>query len=111
MCRVKSFRMLLAFVLALSVAPSITRCDEAISDVAGRTLKEWSSELKSPTPVVRRRAVLSIGAFGKSAVPVLIQALSHDDDVVRYWAASELGDLGGDAKSAAEPLQKMLENV
>ena len=108
MCRVKSFRMLLAFVLALSVAPSITRCDEAISDVAGRTLKEWSSELKSPTPVVRRRAVLSIGAFGKSAVPVLIQALSHDDDVVRYWAASELGDLGGDAKSAAEPLQKML---
>lgn len=108
MCRVKSFRILLAFVLALSVAPSITRCDEAISDVAGRTLEEWSSELKSPTPVVRRRAVLSIGAFGKSAVPVLTQALTHDDDVVRYWAASELGDLGGDAKPAVESLQKML---
>ncbi|MCX7420601.1 MAG: sulfatase-like hydrolase/transferase [Planctomycetia bacterium] len=104
----KSFRMLLAFVLVLSAAASITRCDEAIADVAGRTLEEWSSELKSPTPVVRRRAVLAIGAFGKNAVPVLTQALSHDDDVVRYWAASELGDLGGDAKPAVESLRKML---
>ena len=100
--------MLLAFVLVLSAAASITRCDEAISDVAGRTLEEWSSELKSPTPVVRRRAVLSIGAFGKNAVPVLTQALSHGDEVVRYWAASELGDLGDDAKPAVESLQKML---
>lgn len=75
--------------------------------VAGLPMTEWSSQLDSPSPVVRRRAVLSLGAFGKSAVPELTKALTHEDAVVRYWAASELGDLGDDAKSALEPLQKV----
>ena len=77
--------------------------------VAGRSLAEWSAELRSSSPVVRRRAVLSLGAFGKSAVPELTKVLSHEDAVVRYWAASELGDLGDDAKLAVEPLRRVLE--
>ena len=81
---------------------------DSINVVAGRSLVDWSTELQSSSPVVRRRAVLSVGAFGKNAVPALTKALSHDDEVVRYWAASELGDLGDDAKSAAEPLRKLL---
>jgi uncharacterized sulfatase len=51
--------------------------------------------------------VLSLGAFGNRAVPELTKALAHEDAVVRYWAASALGDLGGDAKSALEPLRKV----
>ena len=76
--------------------------------VAGRSLTEWSAELPSASPVVRRRAVLSLEAFGKSAVTEMVKALAHDDAVVRYWAASELGDLGDDAQSAVEPLRRVI---
>ena len=81
---------------------------DSINVVAGRSLVDWSAELQSTSPVVRRRAVLSVGAFGSRAVPELTKALSHDDAIVRYWAASELGDLGEDAKAAIEPLRKLL---
>lgn len=80
----------------------------AAEAIAGRTLSEWAGELRSPSPVVRRRAALSLGAFGKSAVPELTKALAHEDAVVRYWAASALGDVGEDAKSALEPLRTVL---
>lgn len=84
------------------------RADDTVKSSAGRLMSEWTAELQSSSPVIRRRAVLSIGAFGKTSVPVLTKALAHDDAVVRYWAASELGDLGDDAKSAVEPLRKLL---
>ena len=110
-----SFRNRIRSLLIITfVASAITQDEFGLSNsyaaeiVAGRSLTNWSSELNSTSPVVRRRAVLSVGAFGKEAVPILAQALSHDDDVVRYWAASELGDLGGDAKPAVESLRKML---
>lgn len=97
----------LAVVLACPLMSEFSQGADAERTVGGLSLSNWSAELKSPSPVVRRRAVLSLGAFGKSAVPVLTQALGHDDPVVRYWAASELGDLGDEAKSAIEPLRKM----
>ena len=75
--------------------------------VAGRSLSAWSSELPSPSPVIRRRAVLSIGAFGRIAVPVLTETLANEDEVVRYWAASELGDLGDVAMPALVSLRKV----
>ncbi len=94
-------------VVVLSLSVPSTSGFKAADDVAGRSLAEWTAELPSPSPVVRRRAVLSVGAFGKTAVPVLKKALAHEDAVVRYWAASELGDLGDDAKSALEALRKL----
>ena len=91
----------------LLVAAMAADAADGAETAAGRTLAECSSELQSSSPVVRRRAVLSLGAFAKSAVPTLTQALAHDDPVVRYWAASELGDLGDEAKSALESLRKV----
>lgn len=76
--------------------------------VAGRTFEEWSSQLKSSSPVVRRRAVLSLAAFGNQAVPELTRTLHAEDPVLRYWAASELGDFGGEAKPAVGALRIML---
>lgn len=101
--------VLLTLVVALTCpfVSAVAQGADAGQTVAGRSLSEWSAELKSPSPVARRRAVLSLGMFGKSAVPVLTQALGHDDPVVRYWAASGLGDLGDEAKSAIEPLRRM----
>lgn len=95
------------FAVILHLALSSSSAVRAADVVAGRSLTNWTAELQSSSPVVRRRAVLSLAAFGKSAVPVLTQALIHDDPVVRYWAASALGDLGDEAKSAIEPLRKM----
>ncbi len=101
----KSWTFLLACVAVFSfLEPRVVSCAEV---VAGRSLADWSAELQSSSPVARRRAVLSIGAFGKTAVTVLTTALNHDDSVVRYWAASELGDLGDDAKPALESLRKL----
>ncbi|MFM9963927.1 MAG: sulfatase-like hydrolase/transferase [Planctomycetaceae bacterium] len=102
-----SCAVILACVLFVSVDSRAVSWAESINTVAGRSLADWSVELQSSSPVARRRAVLSIGAFGKSAVPTLMQALGHEDEVVRYWAASELGDLG----DAAQPALKALRTL
>ncbi|MFV1964182.1 MAG: HEAT repeat domain-containing protein [Pirellulaceae bacterium] len=44
------------------------------------------------------------------AVPLLTQGLESDRELVRYEAAITLGDLGEVAKSAIEPLRKLLED-
>ncbi len=97
----------LAFAVIVPFASRVVAVADSTSVVAGRSLADWVTELQSSSPVVRRRAVLSIGAFGKTAVPVLTQALAHEDAVVRYWAASELGDLGDDAQPAIESLRRL----
>jgi len=76
--------------------------------VAGRTLSGWSAELKSSNPTVRRRAVLTLGAFGPRAVPALTGALEDNDSAVRYWAASRLGDIGLPSRSAKTKLKRLL---
>jgi uncharacterized sulfatase len=93
-----------AILLLVVMAADSARGEKTI---AGRSLADWSAELQSPSPVVRRRAVLSMGAFGRGAVSEVTKALAHEDAVVRYWAASALGDLGDEAKSVIEPLRKV----
>lgn len=99
---------LLAFGLIVTFDSRVVTSADSTGVVAGRSLVEWTAELQSSSPVVRRRAVLSIGAFDTTAIPVLTKALVHEDSVVRYWAATELGDLGDDAKSAVDVLRKLL---
>ena len=104
-------RAILLFVLCLLVVRSGTSA-ESPAVVAGRSLSEWSAEAGSANGIARRRAVISLGAFGLRAVPELTQALSHEDAAVRYWAASELGDLADGTQSkvfqpAVESLQRM----
>lgn len=107
MFRVSRPQVFAAVGLGLFLAFSLKRELAAADVVAGRSRGEWSAQLKSDSSVVRRRAVLSLGAFGQSAVPELTQALTHDDPAVRYWAASELGDLGQEATSAAAALKTL----
>jgi len=75
--------------------------------VAGRTLAEWTDDLKSDNELVRLRATLSLGAFREPAVSALTAALEDPSDGVRYWAASELGDIGPAAKPALARLRKL----
>ena len=79
-------------------------------EVAGRTLDHYAAALSDETPTVRLRAVLSLRAFGADAVPVLIAALGHHDEAVRYWAASAVGDFAAadGAGDAVPALRTML---
>lgn len=90
----------------LTVEP-VKTAEKSPEFVAGRSLAEWTVELNAPHVVARRRAVLSLGAFGPTAIPALTKALSHEDAAVRYWAASELGDLDEASASAVEPLRRL----
>jgi hypothetical protein len=75
---------------------------------AGRTLEEWAKEVNSPNRIMRLRAAKMLGVFGADAIPALTTALENPDDGVKYWAASALGDLGPEAKSAAPSLRKIV---
>ena len=91
--------------LGVTVARGV---EPAVSTVAGRTLSEWSARLNSANRTFRRMAVLTLGAFGPRAVPSLTGALADGDAAVRYWAASELGDIGPPARSARPQLKRLL---
>lgn len=78
--------------------------DAAPREVAGRTLTEWQGEIASEDDTRRLRAARTIGIFGESAIPVLREMLGHEDVVVRYWAASHLGDIGKQDSEAEQAL-------
>jgi N-sulfoglucosamine sulfohydrolase len=95
-------------IAAMLARPAVSmEANDPPVTVAGRTLAAWVAELDSANAVARRRAVLSLSVFGPSAVPALTQALSHEDAAVRYWAASELGDLGDPAAPAIQSLREL----
>ena len=51
----------------------------------------------------------ALGKIGKSAVPDLIEALDHNDNNVRQYAAIALGNIGPDAKDSISMLIKTIE--
>ena len=54
------------------------------------------------------RIVHALTQIGPATIPQLIEALSSDDNFVRYGAAVVLGNLGSDSKIAASPLFVLL---
>ncbi|MHC4342689.1 MAG: HEAT repeat domain-containing protein [Planctomycetota bacterium] len=59
---------------------------------------------------VLRAAGEALGRLGKRAVPVLIEALSSDDEYLLEAAAKALGAVGADAAAATPALVKLLES-
>ena len=59
--------------------------------VAGRTADQWAADLTSDARPARGRAALSLRAFGPAGAPLLADALTNDDEAVRFWAAEGLG--------------------
>ncbi|MEX0938616.1 MAG: HEAT repeat domain-containing protein [Pirellulales bacterium] len=78
--------------------------------VAGRTLAEWTAELRDPGEIVRLRAVRTINHFGAESVPALTRMLRDHETSVRYCAAIGLGDIGEDARPAKAQLTERLRD-
>ena len=72
-------------------APAQPSPPDPAPTVAGRTAAEYAAALTDPDRVARRRAALSLRAFGPAAAPHLAAALTNDDGAVRFWAAEGLG--------------------
>lgn len=84
--------------------------DEPINSIAGQSLDECAMDLQSDNRVVRLRAIRTLGFFGQPAADNLLQALSHDDNAVRFLAAAHVGRLGGKALEQAQPQLEKLVN-
>ena len=78
--------------------------------VAGRTAAAYAEELTDGNRVVRGRAALSLRAFGPAGVPHLADALSSDDEAVRFWAAEGLG-MTPDAEIAPAAVDALSEMI
>ena len=76
--------------------------------VAGRTAVQWAEDLAADSRAARGRATLSLRAFGPAGAPFLADALSDDDEAVRFWAAEGLG-MTPDAPAARESLPALRE--
>lgn len=106
---VRMFRVVFV-ILPLLLAAQQIRAIAQTDLVAGRTLAQWQTALDSENRTVRLRAAKTIGIFGESAVAANIEMLGDQDEAVRYWAASHLGNLDELPESAVEPLLRLWES-
>ena len=89
----------------LLVSTTIPLQADAPQSVAGRSLQQWSADLDDPNEFVRLRAIRSLRAFGRPAIPAVVQALDDPHVGVQYWAASHLGDFATAPRAAVAVLQ------
>jgi HEAT repeat protein len=105
------------FVVSLLLAESLAQSSDGARDatrVEGRTVEEWTPQLKSPVSQVRRHACWAFtkfGANGAAARSELIAALDDEDSSVRSSAANALGALGPAAAPAIPRLIEKLDDL
>ncbi|MBI4056142.1 MAG: HEAT repeat domain-containing protein [Elusimicrobia bacterium] len=109
----------LSFILMLGIAGYCNRLsygteEEEINfeDELRKPLVEIRKDLSSDDPLLREKAIKSLGSLGpsaKEAVPDLILCLQHASSQDRISAAVALGAIGPDAKQAAPQLLKALQ--
>jgi HEAT repeat protein len=75
---------LFAILIALLACSSATAQEPRT--FLGKDLAHWCQQLQSEDPQDRHAAAWAFSQIGQPAFQELIQALRHDDPVVRYWA-------------------------
>jgi HEAT repeat protein len=78
----------------------------------GKTLFEWTEDLKNPDPSVRERAIANLKFYGKEAyiaVPHILKALKDSDTSLRVNAVISLGFIGMDAKDRTEGIRLIID--
>jgi hypothetical protein len=90
---------------------------ETVKDINTQLLNEIANVRKAKTPTVRYKAAERLGAItnekdcsgvNDKTIQALISLLDIEDDGVRMWVASDLGDIGPRAKAAAPKLISIL---
>ena len=95
------------FILALS---EYGRPMQIEPSYAGKTLREWRSDLSNEDPSVLNKVFESLVNIGKPAVPILIDALVEGDSEVRISVCHALGELGSSAVEAIPALRQALND-
>ena len=72
--------------------------------------EELIEDLKSESPIVRRRSAEAIGKRGGNFAPKLLEILAGVDRHARYGATEALGRLGKDAAAAHSNLRALLKD-
>lgn len=135
MRRKMSIFFLLRLLLAAAVLPGGELEDEAVSltlklerrlwepgperDKIFWRIQEIGPEARVAVPTLlklleqegpRASAARTLEGIGGEAVPQLVDALDHDDAAVRLQLCKSLAAIGADARSAVDPVIKLLEN-
>jgi HEAT repeat protein len=83
------------------VASSVRCNSSATSQESTASIPDLVAALANPDPVSRERAREALVAFGKPAVPALIQLLSHRKSHVRWEAAKALSHIADPIAASA----------
>jgi HEAT repeat protein len=78
----------------------------------GKTLFEWTEDLKNPDPGVRERAIANLKFYGREAyiaVPHILKALKDPDVSLRVNAVIALGFIGMDQKDRTDGVRAIVE--
>ena len=110
---------ILLLVAALSAAV-LWSCGGPEPALAGRTLYEWNLLINSEERLDRLAAVRAVGEIARrgtdrgteasGAVDALLQATSHGDSAVRYWAVRSLAEIADPDPSSVERLQAAIDD-
>ena len=101
---------LLLFACAVTVVPLHADEPKSIDSVAGRSLQEWSADLKSENEIVRARAAKTLPQFGAKADESLRVALDDPSAAVQYWAAQGFGLIGEASAESEAALKELAAN-
>ncbi|MBI2433472.1 MAG: sulfatase-like hydrolase/transferase [Candidatus Hydrogenedentes bacterium] len=84
--------------------------ETASAEAFGLPLAYWTKQLNQADPLLRLRAIRSIGLCGAGARPVLLAALQDAQETVVYWAATALGEQRLDDVEVIKALAKTLDH-
>ena len=89
--------------------PSLVRILGSIDTASAELLSRWIAFLSDPAPELRLAAARALAHKGKSAVPLVIDALNSTEVQVRSQAADILADIGPNAARAVPRLISLLK--
>ena len=110
----------LGVLVGLCAAAAVGRTDEkpnakAVTEVGGRTLKQWIADISHRDPAIREAAIQTVALFGRDgrkAGKALILELKDQDPSLRVNAAIALGIVGfeteEDGNEAVKALGRLL---
>jgi HEAT repeat protein len=98
----------LIFAFAFQDSASGEAPEKQVPIYEGKPLSHWIAALKEKRQVTRHRAVQTLGAIGKPAVPALIEALKDKDPWIRGGAIGALLSIGPSAEAAVPALIRVL---